>query len=526
MRAIIGLIVAAISIPSFAEKTFVYCSEASPSTFNPQLGTDGPTFNASSRMIYNRLVDFKPGTTEVVPSLAEKWKVSKDGKRYTFTLRTDVQFQSRGEFKPARNLNSEDVVFTFSRMLDPKHPFHKVNGGIYEYFTSMGLDQLIKSVKAIDAKTVEFELNRPESPFIANMGMDFASILSAEYANFLKGKGTPELLDLEPIGSGPFLWKSYAKDNQIRYEAHTNYFEGRAKLDKVVFAITPDASVRFQRLKAGECQFVAEPSPQDLKVMKDLKSVQVASSPGLNVGYLAMNVTKAPLDKKDVRLAIYHALNRAAYIDAIYLGQAQVAKGPLPPTMWGYNGSIADYAYDPTKAKELLKKAGYANGFDLELWTLPVSRPYNPSGKKMGELMQADLAKVGIRLKLVTYDWPTYLAKAREGQHQMLQIGWTGDNGDPDNFLNVLLGCEAVAGGSNYSRWCFKPFDSLVQKARVETNQAKRTKLYLQAQEIFHQEVPWVPLAHAVVFKAMAPQVAGYKLSPLGTEQFYLIDLK
>lgn len=526
MRTLVGLVLTFFSLSSFAEKTFVYCSEASPSTFNPQLGTDGPTFNASSRMIYNRLVDFKPGTTEVIPSLAEKWKISKDGKRYTFFLRKNVPFQARGEFKPTRPLSSEDVVFTFNRMLDAKHPFHKVNGGVYEYFTSMGLDQLIKSVKAVDGNTVEFELNRPESPFIANMGMDFASILSAEYADYLKSKGKPELLDLEPIGTGPFIWKSYAKDNQIRYEAHANYFEGRAKVDKVVFAITPDASVRFQRLKAGECQFVAEPSPQDLKVMKDLKSVQVVSSPGLNVGYLAMNVTKPPLDKKDVRLAIYHALNRAAYIDAIYLGQAQIAKGPLPPTMWGYNGAIADYPYDPGKAKELLKKAGFENGFDLELWTLPVSRPYNPSGKKMGELMQADLAKVGIRLKLVTYDWPTYLAKAREGQHQMLQIGWTGDNGDPDNFLNVLLGCEAVSGGSNYSRWCFKPFHALVQQARVETNQAKRTKLYLQAQEIFHQEVPWVPLAHAVVFKAMAPKVAGYKLSPLGTEQFYLIDLK
>jgi len=356
--------------------------------------------------------------------------------------------------------------------------------------------------------------------------MDFASILSAEYANYLKAKGKPELLDLEPVGTGPFIWKSYAKDNQIRYEAHANYFEGRAKIDKVVFAITPDASVRFQRLKAGECQFVAEPSPQDLKVMRDLKSVQVVSSPGLNVGYLAMNVAKPPLDKKEVRLAIYHALNRAAYLEAIYLGQAQIAKSPLPPTMWGYNDGIVDYAYDPAKAKELLKKAGLENGVDLELWTLPVSRPYNPSGKKMGEMMQADLAKVGIRLKLVTYDWPTYLAKAREGLHQLIQIGWTGDNGDPDNFLNVLLGCEAVAGGSNYSRWCYKPFDTLVQQARVETDQKKRAKLYQKAQEIFHQEVPWVPLAHAVVFKAMAPKVAGYKLSPLGTEQFYLIDLK
>lgn len=520
------LILSLLSGPSFAEKTFVYCSEASPSTFNPQLGTDGATFNASAQMVYNRLTDFKLGTTEVIPSLAEKWTASKDGMTYTFHLRRGVKFHSRAEFKPTREFTSEDVVFTFQRMLDPKHPYHNVNGGTYEYFKSMGLDQLIKSVEALDAYTVKFTLNRPDSPFIANVGMDFASILSAEYGQWLKGKGQDAKLDLEPIGTGPFVWKSYAKDNQIRYEANAQYFEGKSKLDKVVFAITPDANVRFQRLKAGECHFIAEPAPQDLKMMKSLADVQVVSGAGLNVGYLAMNTLKPPLDKKEVRLAIYHALNRKAYLDAIYLGQAELAKNPLPPTMWGYNKAIVDYDYSPEKAKQLMKQAGLEKGIDLELWTLPVSRPYNPNGKKMGEMMQADLAKVGIRVKLVSYDWPTYLAKSREGQHQLIQMGWTGDNGDPDNFLNVLLGCDAVKGGSNLARWCFKPFNDLIQKARLQTSQVERTKLYTKAQEIFHDEVPWVPLAHSVVFKALTPKLAGYKISPLGTEDFYPVELK
>lgn len=509
-----------------AEKTFVYCSEGSPTTFNPQLASDGVTFNASAQMIYNRLVDFKTGSTELEPSLAKSWETSKDGLVYTFKLRPGVKFHSRGDYTPKRDFNADDVLFTYQRMLDPKHPFHKVGGGSYEYFKSMGLDQLIKSVEKVDDLTVRFILNRPEAPFLADLGMNFASILSDEYAKWLVAKKTPEKLDIEPVGTGPFVWKSYNKDTMIRYQAFAPYFGGKAKLDNVVFSITPDPSVRAQRLKTGECHFIAEPSPQNIPDLQKNSQVQVLSGPGFNVGYLAMNTQKPPLDNKDVRLAINLALNRKSYIDAIYLGQAQLAKNPMPPTLWGYNKNVIDHAYNPAKAKELLKKSGHGAGLDIQLWTLPVSRPYNPNGKKMGEMMQADLAKVGIRAILVTYDWGTYLSKAKAGEHQLIQVGWTGDNGDPDNFLNTLLSCDAVNGGSNFSRWCYEPFDSLVSQARRELKQSKRASLYAKAQSIFSQELPWVPLVHSTVFKAMSKKVVGYKVHPLGTEDFYSVDLK
>src|SRR5690606_20950532 len=167
------------------------------------------------------------------------------------------------------------------------------------------------------------------------------------------------------------------------------------------------------------------------------------------------------------------------------------------------------------------KKAGYPNGFSAELWTLPVSRPYNPNGKKMGELMQADLAKIGIKVKLVTYDWPTYLAKARLGEHQMLQLGWTTDNGDPDNFLGTLLSCAAIAGGSNVSRWCNKDYDQIINRAKIISDINARTTQYVKAQNYIKQEVPWVTLAHATVFRGLAKNVEGYKISPLGMEDFY-----
>lgn len=509
-----------------AEKTFVYCSEASPSTFNPQLAEDGPTFNAASQMLYNRLVEFEEGGTKVVPALAEKWDISKDGKIYTFYLRKNAAFHTTDKFKPTRALNADDVLFSFHRALKKDHPYHKVNGGRYVYYTGMELDKMIKDIQKVNDHTVKFVLSEPSAPFLANMAMSFAVILSKEYGDKLLAAKTPELIDIEPVGTGPFILKRYVKDNTIRYEAHPGYWQGRAKLDKVVFAITPDANVRFQKLKAGECNLIAEPAPQDLKNISSNSNLKLLSQPGANVGYLALNVQKAPFDKLEVRQAIAYALNRENYLTVVYQSTATAAKNPIPPTVWGSNPNVENYEYNPEKAKELLKKAGYPNGFETEMWTLPVSRPYNPNGKKMGELMQADLAKVGIKVKLLTYDWPTYLKKSRDGEHKMLQIGWTTDNGDPDNFMGTLLSCAAVNGGSNMARWCNKEYDKIINKAKLVSDIKERTSQYFKAQEFFKKEVPWVTLAHATVFRGTTKNVEGYKISPLGMEDFYTIDLK
>jgi dipeptide transport system substrate-binding protein len=511
-----------------AAKTLVYCSEGSPSNFNPQIATDGTSFNAGSRQVYNRLVEFEYGTTRLGPSLAEKWEISKDQLTYTFKLRKGVKFHATTGFKPTRDLTAEDVLFSFNRQRLADHPFHKVGGGTYDYFDSMELGKIIKDIVKVDDHTVKFILTRPEAPFLADLAMDFASILSAEYADAMAKAGTPDKVDTEPVGTGPFILTRYAKDNEIRYRAHPDYWKGRAKVDQLVFSITPDASVRFQKLKVGECQLAIEPAPADLRAMAADPNLKVLEQAGLNVAYLAFNTRKAPFDNVLVRKAINHALNRASYIDAIYLGNAQVAKNPLPPTIWSYNEAVKDYDYSPAKAKELLAKAGFPDGFETTLFTMPVSRPYNPNGKKMGELMQADLAKVGIRVKLVTYDWPTYLEKSKPEipEYGMVQFGWSGDNGDPDNFLNVLLSCAADKGGSNTAKWCYKPFDELVAKARSLSSPAARTKLYKEAQLVFKEQAPWVTLAYSKVYRGLNKRVEGYKIDPLGGDMFYHVDLK
>jgi len=506
-------------------KTLIFCSEGSPEGFNPQLYTAGTTFNASSRQIYNRLVEFERGTTETVPALAESWTVSDDGVVYTFRLRRGVKWHETPWFKPTRDFNADDVVFSFDRQLRKDHPYHKVSGGSYEYFNGMDMPNLLKSVEKIDDHTVRFTLNQPEAPFIADLGMDFASILSAEYADRMLAAGTPEKVNLEPVGTGPFQFVNYQKDAVIRYRAHRGYFRGKAAIDNLVFAITPDASVRFAKLKSGECHAMPYPNPADLPAMEADPNIKVLKQEGLNVGYLAFNTEKEPFTDRRVRVALNHAINKQAIIDAVFQEAGRIAKNPIPPTMWSYNENVRDYPYDPERAERLLAEAGYPDGFETDIWAMPVQRPYNPNARRMAELIQADFAKIGVKARIVSYEWGEYLKRSRDGEHRTLLLGWTGDNGDPDNFLHVLLGC-AGAKGTNRARWCHRPFDDLITEAKRTTDVAERTRLYMKAQEIFKKEAPWVTIAHSIVYMPMRRNVTGYKVDPLGGHVFHGVGLR
>ncbi len=514
-----------MSALSAQAKTLVYCSEGSPEGFNPALYTAGTTFDASSRAVFDRLVLFERGTTKVVPGLAETWDVSADGKTYTFHLRKGVKFHTTKTFTPTRDFNADDVIFSFERQWKKDHPYHKVSGGNYEYFNGMSMPDLIKNIKKTDDYTVVFELNRPEAPFIANLGMDFASIFSAEYADAMMKAGTPEKLDLVPVGTGPFMMVQYQKDSVIRYMAHKAYWQGAAKIDKLVFSITPDASVRYAKLKAGECHVMPYPNPADLAQMAMDKEINLLQKEGLNVGYLGFNTQKAPLDNYKVRQALSLAVNKQAIIDAVFQGAGKIAKNPIPPTIWSYNDDIKDYPYDPVKAKAMLAEAGFPNGFETDIWAMPVQRPYNPNARRMAEVIQADWAKIGVKAKIVSYEWGEYLKRSKNGEHQTVLLGWTGDNGDPDNFLAVLLGCDGV-GGSNRAMFCYKPFEDLIQAAKVTSDMAERTRLYKEAQVVFKEQAPWVTIAHSVVFEPVRKEVDDYRIDPFGGHIFYGVDLK
>ena len=521
----LGLALAAALATGASAKTLVYCSEGSPEGFNPSLYTAGTTFDASSRALYNRLVEFELGTTELVPALAESWEISDDGLEYTFHLRPGVKFHTTDGFTPSRDFNANDVLYSFQRQLDPDHPYHQVSGGTYEYFQGMDMPNLLAAVEKVDDMTVTFKLNAPNAPFLANLGMDFASILSAEYADQMLEAGTPETVDLKPVGTGPFQLVNYQKDAVIRYKANPDYWAGKAAIDDLVFAITIDPAVRWQKLQAGECHVIPYPNPADLDAMRNDPNIQVLEQEGLNVGYLAFNTEKEPFTDTRVRQALNMAIDKEAILDAVFQGQGTIAKNPIPPTIWSYNDAVEDYPYDPDRAKALLEEAG-VSGLKTDIWAMPVQRPYNPNARRMAELIQADWAKVGVEAEIISYEWGEYLERSKNGEHETVLLGWTGDNGDPDNFLFVLLGCAAADDGTNRARWCYEPFNDLLVEAQQTSDRAERTRLYEEAQVIFKEEAPWVTIAHSIVFMPMRKEVVGYKIDPFGGHIFYGVDLE
>jgi dipeptide transport system substrate-binding protein len=507
-------------------KTFVYCSEGSPEGFDPGLYTAGTTFDAAAHTVYNRLLEFKPGTTEPIPGLAESWEISDDGLQYTFKLRPGVKFQTTEFFTPTRELNADDVIFSYERQLKADHPWNKyVPGTAWEYFNGMGFPDLIASIEKVDDMTVKFVLNKPEAPFLADLAMDFASILSAEYGEQMQQAGTPEQVDLQPVGTGPFQLQNYQKDAVIRYRAHPDYWDGKAALDSLVYAITPDASVRWQKLQAGECHVMPYPNPADLDAMRQHPDVEVMEQEGLNVGYLAFNTEKKPFDDPKVRQALNMAINKEAIMEAVFQGSGKIAKNPIPPTIWSYNEEVEDYPYDPDRAKQLLQEAGVTD-LKTNIWAMPVQRPYNPNARRMAELIQSDLANVGVQAEIVSFEWGEYLKRSLQGEHQTVLLGWTGDNGDPDNFLYVLLSCDAAKDGANRARWCYEPFDELITEAKRTSDKAKRTELYEQAQVVFKEQAPWVTIAHSIVHKPIRNEVEGFKIDPFGGHYFYGVDLQ
>ncbi len=507
-------------------KSLVYCSEGSPENFSPSMNTTGTSLDAA-RPVYNGLVQFTPGTTQVEPGLAEKYEVSADGLTITFHLRKGIKVHSGvNGFTPTRDLNADDVIWSFERMWKAEHPYAKVSGGAYDYFNDMGMPDLLDSITKTDDLTVVMKLKKPNAPIIANLAMDFATIHSAEYADYLMKKGTAEQFDQIPVGTGPFVFVDYQKDAVIRFKANPDYWGGKPKIDDLIYAITPDATARYAKLQANECQVMAFPNPADLDAMKANPDIQVLEQAGLNIGYMAMNAQKPPFDKVEVRQAIAMAIDRDSILKEVYQGAGQKAKNPIPPTMWSYDDSTVDYEYNPEKAKEMLKAAGVEN-LETDLWWMPVQRPYNPNAKRMAEMMQADLAKVGINAKLVSYEWGEYRKRLQAGEHQMGYLGWTGDNGDPDNFLAVLLGCDkdGKPNGQNIPKWCDASFNEAITTAAEITDQAERTKLYQQAQKIHHEQVPWLNIAHSTVFEPIRKEVSGYKVSPLSKHQFYFVDV-
>ncbi|MBD1587143.1 ABC transporter substrate-binding protein [Pseudomonas typographi] len=508
-----------------AAGSLVYCSEASPAGFDPAQYTSGTEFDASAETVFNRLVQFQRGGTTLEPGLATAWDISPDGKVYTFHLRQGVHFHTTAYFTPSRDFNADDVLFTFERMLDNAQPFRKAYPAEFPYFTDMGLDQNITSVSKTDAYTVVFSLKQPDAAFTADLAMSFASVQSAEYAAQLLAAGKPEQLNQQPVGTGPFVFNRYQKDAVIRFDGNRHYWKPEdVQLDHLIFAITPDPATRLQKLKAGECQVSGYARPVDLAEIKKDPALKVLEQPGFNVGFLAYNIQHPPLDNPSVRQALDMAINKQAIISTVFQGAGQVAQNVIPPNQWSYDATIQGAPYDPEKAKQLLEAAGVKPGTEINLWAMTVQRASNPNARLSAQMIQQDWAKVGVKANIVSYEWGEYIKRAKAGEHDVLTYGWTGDNGDPDNWLGVLYSCASI-GGSNYARWCDKNYDALIEKARLSADRGERTRLYQQAQKILREQMPVSPMAHSVVAQPMRKNVEGFKINPFGVTGFYGVSL-
>ncbi|WP_434772981.1 ABC transporter substrate-binding protein [Pseudomonas entomophila] len=516
-RAVFPLLFASLLASSLVQAApLSVCTEASPEGFDVVQYNSLTTTNASADVLMNRLVEFDAGQGKVVPSLAQRWTVSDDGLVYDFTLREGVKFHTTAYFKPTRTLTADDVLFSFQRMLYPAHAWHKTAPGGYPHAQSLQLGSLIKAIDAPTPTTVRFTLSHPDATFLATLSMGFASIYSAEYADQLLKAGTPEKLNTQPVGTGPFVFQRFQKDAVVRYRANPNYFAGKPAVDPLIFAITPDANVRLQKLKRNECQIALSPKPLDIADARQLPDLKVASTPAFMTAFVALNTQHPPLDKPEVRQAINLAFDRESYLKAVFEGTAIAATGPYPPNTWSYAEHLPGYPTDVDKAKRLLAKAGLPDGFTTTIWTRPSGSLLNPNPNLGAQMLQADLAKVGIKAEIRVIEWGELIRRAKQGEHDLLFMGWAGDNGDPDNFLTPQFSCAAVTSGTNFARYCDSRLDQLINAGRTTNDQSVRSRLYQQAQTLIQQQALWLPLAHPTAASLTRQGVAGYAVSPFG----------
>ena len=499
-----------------AAGTLTVCTEASPDGFDIMQYESAVTNDAAGMTIYDQLLLFKPGSTEVIPGLAEKWTISPDGLTYTFSLRKGVKWHTTPWFKPSRDMNADDVLWSVNRVNDKKHPAHGAAKNGYIYWEGMEMGKLIKSVSKVDDMTVRFTLNKPEAPFLANMAMSaIGSVMSAEYGEQLVKAGKLDQLNTQPVGTGPFIFKSYQKDAIVRYTANTGYWGGAPKVDNLILAITVDPNVRIQRLKAGECLIGTNLKSESASAFDNDPNVKMLRSSPLLTAYIAPNAKKKFTGDKRFREALWLALDKKSYIASVYGGNATPAVSFLPPGIWSYDASLPERR-DPEKAKALVKASGY-DGSELTLFTRIGG---SIDGKRAAELMQADWAKVGIKVKVQMMEWGELLKRTGKGDHDITFLQWAGDNGDPDNFFSPNINCASVIGGGNKSQWCHKPFDDLIDKARKITDIKQRTELYKQAQKMLYDEVGMIPTVYPAYMTAINKRAKGFVPSPFTNNDF------
>ncbi len=500
----------------------VYGSTGQPVNLEPGNITDGNSVIVQNQ-IYNRLMEFKPGTTDLEPALATEWNASADGKTWTFKLRQGVKFQDGTPF------NAEAVKFNIDRWWDAGHPQGYRNAGkVYEVWSQVfgGFkgtpDSIVQSVTAVDEATVQIELKQPFAAFPNAIAAAYFGIASPTAVKKAGAKyGTPGSL---AVGTGPFVFKEWRTGDRIVLEKNPTYWRsGFPKVNQLVIRFVSDPAARLAQLRAGQIDFTVDLAPDQKKEIDADANLTAIARPSFNVGYLALNPSYKPLSNGKVRQAIAYAINRPAIVQAFWGNLGKHDPHFLPETLaWANDATLTAYPFDPQKAKQLLTEAGYPNGFELELWYMPVSRPYFPTPKPIAEAFAADLSAIGIRVSLKTQDWAAYLANRRKPPgYQSFMLGWTADYGDPDSFYFPHYGPGAT---TDIGDWKNESVFQLLNQGRAIQTQAGRAKVYAEVDNILHQEVLRLPIVHSQPLVAQRKAIAGWVPSPLGSEPFESIS--
>jgi len=498
---------------------FVYCVNGTVNTFNPQMVSSGLVVDTLAAQLYDRLLDVDPYTYRLIPDLAQSWEVRDNGATYRFHLRKDVSFQHTNWFKPTRKMNADDVVFSFARMFDRQHPWHNVNGGSYPYFDSLQFSDSVQSVKKLDNDTVEIRLNSPDASFLWHIATHYAPILSQEYADKLTAKGQQERLDREPVGTGPFQLSEYRTGQYLRLARNPQYWRGVPRLQQVVIDLGVGGTGRLSKLLTGECDVLAYPAASQLSILRDDPRLRMTLRPGMNIAYLAFNTRKPPLDRPEVRHALALAINNERLMESIYYGTAETAASILPRASWAYDNDARVTEYNPAKAREELKALGIED-LHLRLVVPTTSQSWNPSPLKTAELLQADLAQIGVRVTIAPVEGRFQEAQLMAMNHDLTLTGWATDSNDPDSFFRPLLSCAAIRSQTNFAHWCSPAFDEALQRALLSQQLSARIDSYDQAQQILAQELPVLPLASSLRLQAYRHDIKGLVLSPFGNASF------
>jgi peptide/nickel transport system substrate-binding protein len=489
--------------------------QAEPVTLDVAQLSDYNSSRAAMEM-YEGLVRFKDGSTEIEPGLAESWEVSDDGLVYTFHLRPGVTFHD------GTPVNAEAVRFSFERQIDPEHPYHDTGEFPYAEFTLGAID----TIEVVDDLTVRITLKETFAPFLANMAMHAAAIVSPS-AVMQYGRDFSE----HPVGAGPYRFVSWQRGVEVILEANPDYWRGAPRVERLIFRPIVEDQARLAALEAGEIDLAVNLPPDDLPRLREDPRFTFAEQPGMHTWYLVFNVTKEPFDDPRVRQAVAHAIDRDAIVQAILGGTGETAANFLPPVVWGYADDVQAYPYDPERARELLAEAGYPDGFSVEFW-VPESGSGMQQSVAMGTVIQDFLGRVGIDVTIQQFEWGTYLDRVivpvdeADTVPAMFEMSWIGDNGDPDNFLYILLsGDQFPPNGFNLGYYDNDEVDELLRTARTVTDQAERVPLYEEAQRLIMADLPVLPVDHETQIVVHDSAIQGFVPHPTGVFRFENVEV-